>query len=326
MTMLRILAFAAGAAIACACTPARAQVVWHLPSAYPANNFHNENLGLFAKDVAAATEGKLVITLHPNASMFSATQIKSAVRIGQAQMGEVLISLHDGEDPIYGVDVIPFLATSYEDARKLWLASKAAIGRRFTAQGLTPLFAVPWPPQGIYVKKEISQIGDMKGLSWRVYNSGTQRIAQIVGAYPVTIQAADLPQALATGLINAFMTSVATGYDSKAWETMAYFYDTQAWIPKNITFVNTAAFEGLDQTARDAVLKASAVAEARGWAMSQERTKWYADQLTAKGMKVLPPSPALKSGLQRIGEQLTNEWLLKAGNDGRTSVAAYRRR
>ena len=273
----------------CACAPARAQVVWHLPSAYPADNFHNENLGLFAKDVAAATEGKLAITLHPGASMFSATQIKSAVRIGQAQMGEILISLHDSEDPIYGVDVIPFLATSYEDARKLWLASKAAIGRKFNAQGLTPLFAVPWPPQGIYAKKEISQISDMKGLSWRVYNAGTQRIAQIVGAYPVTIQAADLPQALATGLINAFITSVATGYDSKAWETMTYFYDTQAWIPKNITFVNTAAFEGLDKTARDAVLKASAVAETRGWAMSQERTKWYADQLIAKGMKVLPP-------------------------------------
>jgi TRAP-type C4-dicarboxylate transport system substrate-binding protein len=324
--MLRILALAAGAAIACACAPARAQVVWHLPSAYPADNFHNENLGLFAKDVAAATEGKLTITLHPGASMFSATQIKSAVRVGQAQAGEVLISLHDGEDPIYGVDVIPFLASSYEDARKLWLASKAAINKRFTAQGLTPLFAVPWPPQGIYTKKEISQISDMKGLSWRVYNTGTQRIAQIVGAYPVTIQAADLPQALATGLINAFMTSVATGYDSKAWETMTYFYDTQAWIPKNITFVNTAAFESLDKTTRDAVIKASAVAETRGWAMSQERTKWYADQLTAKGMKVLPPSPALKSGLQRIGEQLTNEWLLKAGNDGRTSVAAYRRR
>ena len=326
MTMLRILALAAGAAIACACAPARAQVVWHLPSAYPADNFHNENLGLFAKDVAAATNGKLTITLHPGASMFSATQIKSAVRVGQAQAGEVLISLHDGEDPIYGVDVIPFLASSYEDARRLWLASKAAINKRFTAQGLTPLFAVPWPPQGIYTKKEISQISDMKGLSWRVYNSGTQRIAQIVGAYPVTIQAADLPQALATGLINAFMTSVATGYDSKAWETMAYFYDTQAWIPKNITFANTAAFERLDKATRDAVLKASAVAETRGWAMSQERTKWYADQLIAKGMKVLPPSPALKSGLQRIGEQLTNEWLLKAGNDGRTSVAAYRRR
>jgi TRAP-type C4-dicarboxylate transport system substrate-binding protein len=164
----------------------------------------------------------------------------------------------------------------------------------------------------------------MKGLSWRVYNAGTQRIAQIVGAFPVTIQAADLQQALATGLINAFMTSVATGYDSKAWESMSYFYDTQAWIPKNVTLVNTAAFEALDSETRSAVLKASAEAEVRGWAMSQDKTKWYADQLSAKGMKVLAPSKALKDGLQRIGEQLTDEWLAKAGPDGRTVIATYR--
>ena len=252
MSAIRNFVFVAGVALVLASAPAGAQdnapIRWSLPSAYPADNFHNENLGLFAKDVSEATGGKLAITLYPGASLFSATQIKSAVRIGQAQAGELLISLHDGEDPIYGVDVIPFLATSYQDARKLWAASKSAITKRFDAQGLTPLFAVPWPPQGIYAKKEITQVGDMRGLSWRVYNSGTQRIAQLVGAFPVTIQAADLQQALSTGLINAFMTSSATGYDSKAWETMTYFYDTQAWIPKNVTFVNKAAFE----TARQA--------------------------------------------------------------------------
>jgi TRAP-type C4-dicarboxylate transport system substrate-binding protein len=327
MTTIRIFALAAGIAAALACAPAGAQtgvVRWSLPSAYPADNFHSENLAQFARDVSAATDGKLVIRLHPGASLFSATQIKSAVRIGQVQAGEILISLLDGEDPLFGVDVIPFLATSYQDARKLWTASKPAIAKRFTEQGLTPLFAVPWPPQGIYAKKEINTIGDMKGLSWRVYNAGTQRIAQIVEAFPVTIQAADLPQALATGLITAFMTSSATGYDSKAWESMSYFYDTQAWIPKNVTLVNTVAFEALDSGARSAVLKASAEAEVRGWAMSQERTKWYADQLATKGMKVLPPSKALKDGLQRIGEQLTDEWLAKAGADGRTVIATYR--
>jgi TRAP-type C4-dicarboxylate transport system substrate-binding protein len=327
MTTVRIFALAAGIAAALACAPAGAQtgvVRWSLPSAYPADNFHSENLAQFARDVSAATDGKLVIRLHPGASLFSATQIKSAVRIGQVQAGEILISLLDGEDPLFGVDVIPFLATSYQDARKLWTASKPAIAKRFTEQGLTPLFAVPWPPQGIYAKKEINTIGDMKGLSWRVYNAGTQRIAQIVEAFPVTIQAADLPQALATGLITAFMTSSATGYDSKAWESMSYFYDTQAWIPKNVTLVNTVAFEALDSGARSAVLKASAEAEVRGWAMSQERTKWYADQLATKGMKVLPPSKALKDGLQRIGEQLTDEWLAKAGADGRTVIATYR--
>jgi TRAP-type C4-dicarboxylate transport system substrate-binding protein len=323
--MVRLSAFAAAVAVALLAAPACAQVRWSLPSAYPADNFHSENLDAFAQEVAEATGGKLAIKTYPNASLFPATAIKSAVRIGQAQMGEILISVHDNEDPMFGIDVVPFLAASYDEARKLWTASKPAIERRFTTQGLMVLFAVPWPPQGIYAKKEINTVADMQGLSWRVYNAGTERIAQIVGAYPVTIQAADLQRALATGLINAFMTSVATGYDTKAWETMTYFYDTQAWLPKNVTLVNKAAFDRLDKPTQEVLLKAAATAEARGWSRSQERHRWYAEQLAAHGLKVLPPSDALKSGLHQVGERLTAEWLVKAGSDGQAVIEAYKR-
>jgi TRAP-type C4-dicarboxylate transport system substrate-binding protein len=323
--MVRLSAFAAAVAVALLAAPACAQVRWSLPSAYPADNFHSENLDAFAQEVAEATGGKLAIKTYPNASLFPATAIKSAVRIGQAQMGEILISVHDNEDPMFGIDVVPFLAASYDEARKLWAASKPAIERRFAAQGLTVLFAVPWPPQGIYAKKEINTVADMQGLSWRVYNAGTERIAQIVGAYPVTIQAADLQRALATGLINAFMTSVATGYDTKAWETMTYFYDTQAWLPKNVTLVNKAAFDRLDKPTQEALLKAAASAEARGWSRSEERHRWYGEQLAAHGLKVLPPSDALKSGLHQVGERLTAEWLVKAGSDGQAVIEAYKR-
>ena len=323
--MVRLSAFAAAVAVALLAAPACAQVRWSLPSAYPADNFHSENLDAFAQEVAEATGGKLAIKTYPNASLFPATAIKSAVRIGQAQMGEILISVHDNEDPMFGIDVVPFLAASYDEARKLWAASKPAIERKFAAQGLMVLFAVPWPPQGIYAKKEINTVADMQGLSWRVYNAGTERIAQIVGAYPVTIQAADLQRALATGLINAFMTSVATGYDTKAWETMTYFYDTQAWLPKNVTLVNKAAFDQLDKSTQEVLLKAATSAEARGWSRSQERHRWYAEQLAAHGLKVLPPSDALKSGLHQVGERLTAEWLVKAGSDGQAVIEAYKR-
>jgi TRAP-type C4-dicarboxylate transport system substrate-binding protein len=305
--------------------PAYAQLKWTLPSAYPADNFHTQNLEAFAKDVAQVTDGKLAIRVYPNASLFPASAIKSAVRVGQVQIGETLISLHENEDPIFGIDVLPFLATSYDEARKLWTASKPSIARTFAAHGLMVLFAVPWPPQGIFANQEINQIGDLKGLSWRVYNSGTKRIAQIVEAYPVTIQAADLRQALATGLINALMTSAATGYDVKVWERMGYFYDTRAWIPKNVTLVNKAAFDQLDKPMQDAVLRVAAAAEARGWWWSQDKTKWYTEQLAAHGMKVLPASVALKTGLQEIGERLTGEWLMRAGADGLAIIDAYRR-
>jgi TRAP-type C4-dicarboxylate transport system substrate-binding protein len=319
------VALAAGAAALIAASPASAQTKWNLPSAYPADNPHTVNLGAFGKDIADATGGKLQLTLHPAASLFKGPDIKRAVATGQAQAGEVLISVHENEDAVFGIDVVPFLATSFDEARKLWKASRPHIEKKFAAQGMMVLFGVAWPPQGIYSKKEINTLEDMKGLKWRAYNVGTARIGELVGAQAVTIQAAELPQALATGVVNAFMSSGATGYDSKVWESLNYFYDTQAWLPKNVTFMNKAAFDALDKPTQDAVMKAAAAAEERGFKAWQEKTKWYHDEIAKKGMKVSPPSPALAAGFKKIGDQLAGDWLKKAGPDGQAVIDAYKK-
>jgi TRAP-type C4-dicarboxylate transport system substrate-binding protein len=316
---------ALGCALALGALPAAAQTKWNLPAAYPADNPHSENLVAFAKDVETATGGKLHIQVHANASLFKAPEIKRAVATGQAQMGELLLSIHENEDALFGIDVVPFLATSFPESMKLYKASKPAIEKKLAAQGVMLLFAVPWAPQGIYAKKDLNTVEDMKGLKWRSYNVGTAKIGQLVGAQSVTIQAAELPQALATGVVNSFMSSGGTGYDSKVWESLDHFYDTQAWIPKNYTIVNKAAFDGLDKATQEAILKASAVAEARGWKAWEDKSNWYLDQLKAKGMKVLPPSAELMAGFKKIGEQLTTDWLAKAGADGKAIVEAYKK-
>jgi TRAP-type C4-dicarboxylate transport system substrate-binding protein len=308
-----------------AALPASAQTKWNLPAGYPADNPHSENLVLFAKDVEAATGGKLLITVHPNASLFKAPDIKRAVQTGQAQMGEILLSIHENEDAIFGIDVVPFLAVSFPDSMKLYKASKPTIEKKLAAQGLVLLMAVPWAPQGVYTKKDLNTIEDMKGLKWRSYNVGTARIGELVGAQSVTIQAAELPQALATGVVNAFMSSGGTGYDSKVWESLDHFYDVQAWIPKNYTIMNKAAFDALDKPTQEAILKAAATAEARGWKAWEEKANWYLDQLKAKGMKVLAPSAELASGFKKVGEQLTADWLKKAGADGQAIMDAYKK-
>lgn len=316
---------AAGALALTAAMPASAQTKWNLPSAYPNDNPHVENLNAFAKDVSDATGGKLAITVHGGASLFKAPEIKRAVATGQAQAGEILISILENESPIFGIDVVPFLATSFPEAKKLWAASKPLIEQKLAAQGIMVLFTVPWGPQGIYAKKEINTIDDMKGLKWRAYNVGTARIGELVGAQAVTVQAAELPQALATGVVNAFMSSGATGYDSKVWETLTHFYDTRAWIPRNVTFVNKAAFDALDKPTQDAVLKAAKVAEERGWKVWETKTEWYHDEIAKKGMKVLKPSPALVAGFKKVGEQLTADWLKRAGAEGQGVMDAYKK-
>jgi len=322
--MNRISAFVAGCAIAAA-TSALAQTKWDMPTPYAATNFHTENVMQFAADVEKATGGKLKIQVHPNASLFKANEIKRAVQGNQAQVGEILLSGYSNEDPLFGLDSVPFLATSYADAEKLWKVSRKPIEEKFAKQGMMILYSVPWPPQGIYSSKPINAIGDMKGLKMRTYNPYTSRIAELAGAQPVTIQAAELAQAFATGAVNANITSGATGYDTKAWEVVKNYYDTQAWLPKNVVFVNKSAFDALDKASQAAVMKAAADAEARGWKTSQEKTAWYVDQLAKNGMTVAQPSAQLKSDFQKIGATMTEEWLKTAGADGKSIVDAYRK-
>jgi TRAP-type transport system periplasmic protein len=307
------------------CAAASAQAQWDMPTPYAATNFHTENITQFVADVDKATSGKLKITVHPNASLFKAPEIKRAVQGGQAQIGEILISGYSNEDPVFGVDSVPFLATSYGDAAKLWKASRKALEERFAKQGLMILYSVPWPPQGIYSTKPLGSVADMKGLKMRTYNPYTSRIAELAGAQPVTIQVAELAQAFATGAVNANITSGATGYDTKAWEVVKNYYDTQAWLPKNIVFVNKQAFDGLDKATQQALLKAAADAEARGWKTSEDKNKWYLEQMAKNGMSVGPPSAQLKADFKKIGDTMTAEWLATAGPDGKAIVDAYRK-
>ena len=322
---LASLLLATATTAALATSGAHAQAKWDLPTAYPASNFHTENLATFVADVEKASGGKLKITLHPNASLFKAPEIKRAVQGNQAQAGEFLMVNYENEWPLFGVDGIPFLADSYASAHKLYQSQKPALEKKLGEQGMMLLYTVPWPPQGIYSNKALNGVADMKGLKWRAYSPATARIAELVGAQPVTIQAAELTQALATGVVNSYMSSGSTGYDSKTYEHVKYWYDTQAWLPKNAIVANKSAFAALDKATQDALLKAAADAEKRGWALSEEKNVWYIEQLKAKGMTIEKPSPAFKAELQKVGETLLQDWLKKAGPEGKAVVDAFRK-
>lgn len=304
---------------------AMAQTKWDLPSAYPVTNFHSVNLNQFAADVDKASNGKLKITVHPNASLFKLPEIKRAVQGGQAQAGEILLSAFANEWQIFGVDAQPFLATSYDQAMKLYRAQKPMLEKKLAEQGMMLLYSVPWPPQGIYSKKAVNSAADLKGSKWRAYSPATSRIAELVGAQPITIQAAELSQALATGVVEANMTSGATGVDSKFYEHLKFYYDVQAWLPKNAVFANKRAFDALDKPTQDAVLKAAADAEARGWAASRKVNDETLEILRKNGMQVLPPSTQLRDDMRKVGETMMKEFVDKAGPEGKQLVDAFNR-
>jgi TRAP-type C4-dicarboxylate transport system substrate-binding protein len=311
------------AAALLAAAAAQAQVKWDLPAAYPASNFHSVTLTEFAADVDKATGGKLKITVHAGASLFKANEIKRAVQGGQAQIGEVLLANLANEWPIYAADGLPFLADSYDEAMKLYRAQKPLMEKKLAEQGMMLLYSVPWPPQGIYAKKPVNSAADLKGVKWRAYSPATARIAELVGAQPVTVQAAEVSQALATGVIESYMSSGSTGVDSKTYEHLKFWYDTQAWLPKNAVLVNKAAFDALDAPTKAALLKAAADAEVRGIAASKRTNGESLEKLKAGGMQILPPSATLKSDMKKVGDVMLKEWLDKAGPEGKQLIDAF---
>jgi TRAP-type transport system periplasmic protein len=304
-----------------------AQTKWDLPSGYGANTFQVQNLSQFAADVDKATAGKLKITVHPNASLFKANEIKRAVQSGQTQAGEFILSLFSNEAPVYGVDSIPFLATSYADSKRLDTASRELLTKTLAAQGIKLLYTVPWPPQSLYSKKALTKLADLKSTKMRAYNPATSFIATAVGAQPVTIQLAELPAALATGGADNFLTSTSSGIDSKLYESVKFFYDVNAWLPRNAVVVNQKAFEALDKAGQDAVLQQAAAAEARGWQNSEKNNADNLKELAAKGMKIdTVVGEALKKELKPIGDTMTADWLKSAGAEGKAIIDAYNKK
>lgn len=303
---------------------AQAQTKWDLPSGYGANTFQVQNLQFFTEEVDKATGGKLKITIHPSASLFKANEIKRAVQTGQAAIGEFILSIASNENALFGIDSIPFLATSFATSKKLNDVSNPYLEKLFASQGLKLLYAVPWPGQSLYSSKPLKSIQDLKGTKMRAYNPATTRIAEYVGAQPVTIQLAELGQALATGTVDNFLTSSASGVESKLYEHVKYFYDVNAWLPRNALVVNQKAFDALDKATQAAVIKTAQVAEARGWKASQQKDDEYLKELETKGMTVDRSSDVLKRELKTIGERMADEWLRSAGDDGKAILDAYR--
>jgi TRAP-type C4-dicarboxylate transport system substrate-binding protein len=324
--MSKLVRVFAGLLLVCGlATAASAQTKWDMPTPYPDGNFHTKNDIQFAKDVEAATKGSLTIVVHSAGSLIKHAEIKRAVRQGTAPIGEILESLASNEAPVYGVDSVPFLATGYDASKKLYAAQKPYLEKQLASEGLVLLYSVAWPPQGIYAKREIKSVDDLKGLKFRTYNAMIGRIAALVGAVPTQIEVPDLPTAFATGRVDVMITSASTGVDTKAQDYLTHYMDTQAWLPRDIVFVNKEAFDKLTPEQQKAVKDAAATAEQRGWKMSIDEMTVKTDALKAAGIKVITPSPELKAGLAKVGEEITKEWEKSAGADGAALLAAYRK-
>ena len=297
---------------------------WDMPMAYSATNFHSATGAEFAKCVTTGTGGEIEVVTHPSGSLFKGADIKRAIQTGQAPIGERLLSGHQNENPIFGVDSVPFLATSFEDAAKLWKAAKPVMEEILAEQNLVLLYSVPWPPQGLYFKKEVNSVADMKGLKFRSYNNATSRLAELTGMLPVTIEAAEISQAFATGVAESMISSGSTGYDRKVWESLTHFYEVDAWLPRNYIMVNKDVWGGVSDTNKNVIKACAELAEYAGAWRAVEYTQFTLNGLRAGGMTVGPAGDQLKADLRKVGETMADEWLANSGDQGKAIVDAFK--
>lgn len=321
MTVQRLLMLAALVLAA----PAALGAQWDMPMAYSASNYHAQNTLAFTRCVARATNGALDIVTHPGGALLGGEQIKPAVQAGQVSIGERLLSAHADENPLFGIDSIPFVATSFDASERLWRAALGKLKLALKAQNLIYLYSVPWPAQGFYFKEPVEAIADMSGLKFRTYNAATTRIARLAGMEPVSVEAADLSEALTSGAAEAFISSGSTGYDRKVWEQLSYFYNVQAWLPRNTVIVNRNAFDALDARTQSALKTCGNEAASNGLARARELSDFYLKALAKNGMKVRDPSDKLRRELAGFGRIMLAEWLEQAGEDGRAIFDAFNR-
>ncbi|MDD9923750.1 MAG: TRAP transporter substrate-binding protein [Boseongicola sp.] len=322
--MKKLTSLAASVAVVSTMAAPALAETWDMPMAYSGSNFHSVTGAEFGKCVTTGTGGDIEIVTHPSGSLFKGADIKRAVQTGQVNIGERLLSGHQNENALFGFDSVPFLATSFDDADKLWKAAKPTIEKVLADQNLTLLYAVPWPPQGLYFRDEVNSVADMKGIKFRSYNNATSRLAELTGMLPVTIEAAEISQAFATGVADSMVSSGATGYDRKVWESLNYFYEVDAWLPRNYVMVNSDAWNGLSDANKNVMRGCAEIAEYAGTWRSKEYTGFTLQGLRDGGMTVAPASDTMKGELQGIGETMTSEWLEAAGADGAAIVDAFK--
>lgn len=319
----RLVATLSGMAVGLGLTCGAMAASWDMPTPYPDKTFHTQNIALFAEEVNKATEGKLKIKIHSAGSLIKHPEIKNNVRQGIVPIGEFFLSRLSNENQVFGADSQPFLATNYDEASKLWDAQRPIVTALLEKQGLIPLFSVPWPPQGLYTKKAINRVEDLKGIKFRAYNATLELFAKKIGAAPTQVEVPDIPQAFATGRVEAMITSPSTGANSKAWDFVTHYTDIQAWLPKNIVVVSKKAFRKLDQKTKIAVITAAKAAEVRGWVMSQKETEEKTAILKENGIKVVQPSDELMVGLKEIGISMIMDWKKNAGAEGAELLKDY---
>lgn len=285
----------------------QAEVKWDLATGYPESSFHVKNLREFAADVASRTNQQVLITVHSAGSLVKAPEIRKAVIDGKVAMGEVFGPSLGGVHAVFALDAVPLLATNYPSAKMLWNQSRPLAEKKANDLGVNLLYSVAWPPQGLFSYQEIRSVDDLKKIKLRENSPSVKRLGEILGAETVLVETPDLAAAVEAGKVTGVFTSAAQGVDTKIWTKLQWFYPVSAWLPRNVVMINKKKLDELQPNQRDAVIRAAAAAEERGWVLSEKNALETLKTLKDNGTKIGVIDGSFRTRLDRAGGSLVSE-------------------
>lgn len=317
------IALAVSAVAMMAASPVEAETRWTMASGYPEDSFFTKNIRQLIADVEEATDGELVIDLRPNDELIKHDAIKRAVQAGQVQIGEIRLAVYTNEDKIFGIDNLPNLVTSYEEARTLMEVQDPYLDEILGKRGLRLITYAPWPGQGFYTTEPVTSLADLEGQSIRIYSPQTQQMCQMLGMDATILPFAEVPQAFSTGLIEALWTSAQTGTDVQAWDYVKYFTYTGSMHNKNAIIVNERAFRSLDEEVQKALIEAGERATERGWKLSREASASKEQELEEHGMVRADAPAEVMERMREIGVSMLEDWRADASEEQLAVLDAY---
>ncbi|MXQ12184.1 TRAP transporter substrate-binding protein [Microvirga makkahensis] len=304
-------------------TASYAQTVWTMASGYPESSFFTKNIREFIKEVETKSNGKLKIDLRPHDSLIKLDAIKRAVQSGQVQIGEIRMGVYGNEAAMYNLDNIPGVVPDFDKSYKLMEFQKPFYDKLFGKNGMRVITYVAWPGQGFFTKEPVTSLADLKGQKLRIYSKQTQIMGEKLGMEALILPFAEVPQAFATGMIQALWTSAQSGTDVQVWDYVKHFTYTGTMHNKNAIIVNERAMRALDAEVRKIVMDAGAAATERGWRMAKEASSEREQVLRDHGMTIAQAPKDVLDRIDEIGKEMVQEWLKDATPEERAVYEQY---
>ena len=273
---------------------ARAQEVKHYRFAHDQqlNTGYSVAYDMFSARLKELSKGTMLIDQYPGAQLGQEPQLLQLVKSGDIEFAIISSANTATISPQAGVMSLHFLFRNADHVvkaladQKVIDAIKAMIDE--TTQGLHVIATGSQGVRNIYSKREIHNVGDLKGVKIRVQATATEdAIFPAYGAQTVHMPFGSVYTSLQTGVVDAAENSINVYLVNKHYEVAPVLSITEHEANNALVFVSDKLWQSLSGEQKQWVTTAAAEISAKEPAKAFELEKTAATKLKSLGVKIV---------------------------------------